>query len=89
MPPDEPYNPLDKKNLGYSVAEAMLLRPLMKLPPDEAFGGAGIYAIYYFGSFKPYKRKYSARTGYGLIEVLFSIGFQGWPFDSREIIMVM
>ncbi len=55
MQPDEPYNPLDKKNLGFSVAEALLLRPLMALPPKDSFLGAGIYAIYYLGPFKPYK----------------------------------
>ena len=51
-----PYNPLDKKNLGASVAEALLGRkpqPLDKLP---TFHGAGIYAIYYQGDFDAYKR---------------------------------
>ena len=48
------YNPLDKTNLGRSVADAMLgrkPRPLSELAP---FHGAGIYAIYYKGTFKPY-----------------------------------
>ena len=51
-----PFNPLDKKNLGASVAEAMLAndaQPLGELPPFE---GAGIYAIYYTGDFAPYNR---------------------------------
>lgn len=46
---DQPYNPLDTKNLGASVAEAMLEgspKPLAGLDP---FDGAGIYAIYYTG----------------------------------------
>lgn len=51
----EPFNPLNKKNLGLSVAEAMLQKPIVPLPPGK-FGGAGIYAIYYVGDFKPYTR---------------------------------
>lgn len=51
----EPYNPLDKRNLGSSVAEHMLSSPVHKLPPDQ-FIGAGVYAIYYKGDFKPYKK---------------------------------
>ena len=49
-----PFNPLDKKNLGDSVAEALLNTIIHPLPP-EPFIGAGIYAIYYIGSFEPYK----------------------------------
>lgn len=44
----EPYNPLDKINLGRSVANALLTSELLTIPPDS-FRGAGIYAIYYFG----------------------------------------
>ena len=47
------YNPLDKENLGTSVADAMLARPFTELPPDR-FSGAGIYAIYYQGAFPAY-----------------------------------
>ena len=51
---ETPYNPLDKKNLGISVADAMLARPVSQLPPKDRFVGAGIYAIYYTGGFEPY-----------------------------------
>lgn len=51
----EPYNPLDKSNLGTSVADALLARPVVALPP-EPFPGAGVYAIYYAGSFAPYQQ---------------------------------
>ncbi len=51
----EPFNPLNKKNLGLSVAEAMLMKPVEPLPPKESFQGAGIYALYYFGDFPAYK----------------------------------
>ncbi len=49
-----PYNPLDKKNLGASVAEAMLGRKPHPLGGLRSFHGAGIYAIYYRGSFSAY-----------------------------------
>jgi len=48
------YNPLDKANLGQSVSEALLARPIEQLPPSR-FEGAGIYAIYYSGGFKLYE----------------------------------
>jgi hypothetical protein len=50
-----PYNPLDKMNLGGSVAEAMLESPAHFLGGLELFNGAGIYAIYYTGDFAAYK----------------------------------
>jgi hypothetical protein len=50
----EPFNPLDKKNLGERVAEYMLSAEVEPLPP-EPFLGAGIYAIYYSGSFPLYR----------------------------------
>ena len=49
-----PYNPLDKRNLGTSVADALLQREAVPLPPTP-FSGAGVYAIYYLGNFKPYR----------------------------------
>lgn len=53
LPRIEPFNPLDKKNLGESVADAMLQQPVGPLPPSP-FIGAGIYAIYYVGDFSMY-----------------------------------
>jgi Eco29kI restriction endonuclease len=53
---ETPYNPLDKKNLGTSVADALLARPIGPLPPSERFVGAGVYAIYYSGDFPLYAR---------------------------------
>jgi hypothetical protein len=53
IPVISPFNPLDKKNLGESVAAALLEQPVNTLPPDP-FVGAGIYAIYYTGAFPPY-----------------------------------
>lgn len=49
-----PYNPLDKRNLGDSIAEQLLAQPIGPLPPRIGFNGAGIYAIYYVGDFPHY-----------------------------------
>jgi hypothetical protein len=51
----ELFNPLDKKNLGKSVADALLQTEALPLPPAP-FLGAGVYALYYIGSFPAYKR---------------------------------
>lgn len=51
---DTPFNPLDKRNLGESVADALLARALGPLPPEKSFNGAGVYAIYYLGDFPAY-----------------------------------
>ena len=51
----KPYNPLDKINLGCSVADAMLESPVHPLGELKSFNGAGIYAIYYTGDFEAYK----------------------------------
>jgi hypothetical protein len=49
-----PFNPLDKKNLGASVAEAMLRGKSHALDDLPRFIGAGIYAIYYAGAHPAY-----------------------------------
>lgn len=49
-----PFNPLDKKNLGASVAEAMLEQVPIPLGEVKNFIGVGIYAIYYIGPFEAY-----------------------------------
>jgi len=48
------FNPLDKKNLGASVAEALLGQKVHPLGALPAFNGAGVYAIYYCGDFAAY-----------------------------------
>lgn len=58
-----PYNPLEKVNLGISVAEAMLAQDAVPLTDLPAFFGAGIYALYYQGDFAAYsKLAYINRT---------------------------
>jgi hypothetical protein len=55
VPRIEPYNPLDKRNLGESIADAMLETRPSPLPPDP-FIGAGVYALYYVGYFPAYAK---------------------------------
>ena len=50
-----PFNPLDKKHLGESVAQAMLRQPITRMTELKRFMGAGIYAIYYSGNFPAYE----------------------------------
>lgn len=50
----DPYNPLDKINLGKSVVDALLEQSACQLSSLESFSGAGIYALYYSGSFPAY-----------------------------------
>lgn len=63
MKKEEVYNPLDKTNLGASVAEALLARPLMPLSGLNPFQGAGVYALYYHGKFPAYKNIRSGTDG--------------------------
>ena len=51
----KPFNPLDKKNLGISVGDALLESEVSPLPPKKRFVGAGIYCLYYKGPFEPYR----------------------------------
>ena len=50
----KPYNPLEKENLGKSVAESLLDSNSLPLGAIEPFNGAGVYAIYYLGNFASY-----------------------------------
>lgn len=50
-----PFNPLDKRHLGESVGQAMLRQPVISMSDLTSFDGAGIYAIYYRGSFPAYE----------------------------------
>jgi hypothetical protein len=58
-----PYNPLDKLNLGRSVAEALLLQPVAPLSTRGDLPGAGVYALYYVGDFPPYEPVASKNRG--------------------------
>lgn len=56
MKPHVPYNPLEKVNLGVSVAQALLSTAAQPLSALAPFEGAGIYALYYHGDFAAYAR---------------------------------
>ena len=60
-----PFNPLDKKNLGTSVADALVAQALVPLGDTPKFEGAGIYAIYYFGDFPAYASLKNANRNAG------------------------
>ncbi|HUN55787.1 MAG TPA: Eco29kI family restriction endonuclease [Smithella sp.] len=49
-----PFNPLDKRHLAESVGQAILRQPVTLLKNIKTFDGAGIYAIYYTGTFNVY-----------------------------------
>lgn len=74
------YNPLDKSNLGASVAEALLKKSLVPLGDLALFHGAGIYAIYYHGDFEAYKY---IRSVIGKHEVPIYVG-KAVPAGARK-----
>ncbi len=66
-----PYDPLDKRNLGASVAEALLGRKPQSLGGLKSFHGAGIYAIYYRGPFGAYKKLAEQNQGDDLFAPIY------------------
>jgi len=50
------FNPLDTRNLGKSVVDALTSTAEVALEGLSVFKGAGVYALYYSGDFKPYQR---------------------------------
>ncbi|KIG02637.1 Restriction endonuclease, type II, Eco29kI [Burkholderia sp. MR1] len=54
MSKQEPYNPLQKKNLAESIVRAVLNQPAEPLAKTNELGGAGVYIIYYSGDSELY-----------------------------------
>lgn len=77
-----PFNPLDKRHLGESVAQAMLRQPAVPLAEIRNFDGAGIYAIYYHGDFPAYKPISGSNMG-GRYKVPIYIG-KAVPKGARK-----
>lgn len=50
----KPYNPLEKENLGNSVADSLIKQTPVQLGSIGRFAGAGVYVIYYTGEFDAY-----------------------------------
>jgi ADP-ribose pyrophosphatase YjhB (NUDIX family) len=48
------YNPLEKRNLARSIEVELLAREKTPFSETRSIIGAGVYAIYYSGKFKPY-----------------------------------
>lgn len=65
----DPYNPLDKRNLGKSVAEALLDAEAYPLGALPNFEGAGIYVIYYRGDHPAYERLAEANREEWLVPI--------------------
>lgn len=78
----EPFNPLDKKHLGESVADALLRGSPKPLGMMEPFKGAGIYAIYYTGDF-PLYAPIAQRNRDGRFEVPIYVG-KAVPAGARK-----
>jgi hypothetical protein len=66
-----PFNPLDKRHLGESVGQAMLLRPVTLLGNLQQFNGAGIYSIYYTGDFLGYELISTCNRGNAFIAPIY------------------
>lgn len=59
----EPYNPLEKRNIGENIVRALLEKEKESLPPSP-FIGAGVYAVYYEGGDTEYFGKDRERPVY-------------------------
>lgn len=82
MSQSKPFNPLDRVNLGASVAQALLQQEPVSLGRIKPFNGAGIYAIYYTGNFKPYE-PIAKRCRDGKFEVPIYVG-KAIPAGARK-----
>lgn len=51
----KPYNPLEKENLGKSVTQSLIRSEPIPLGSIKRFSGAGVYALYYTGTFLDYE----------------------------------
>lgn len=60
--PNAEYNPLDYDNLTKNLVDELMRRPPHALPLPAEFNGAGVYALFYDGSFSPYKSLRSAKA---------------------------
>jgi hypothetical protein len=81
IPKPPPFNPLDKRQLGDSLADALLECGVSDLPP-EPFVGAGVYAIYYTGPSEWYTRV-AACNGNGQYRMPIYIG-KAVPHGARK-----
>lgn len=52
----EVFDPLAVENVGVTLAVELLEQREDRMPPSQVFSGAGIYALYYFGTHPAYRR---------------------------------
>lgn len=79
----QPYNPLEKENLGKSVASSLIQQAAVPLGSIARFAGAGIYAIYYTGKFDPYTRLGEANSAPDNLSLPIYIG-KAVPTGGRK-----
>jgi hypothetical protein len=60
---EHPYNPLDKLNIARSIETELLARAPINIVDIQSVQGAGVYAIYYSGSFPAYTSVASRNVG--------------------------
>ena len=68
---NEIFNPLDKRNLGLSITEAIIKQSVYPLKSLQSFLGAGVYALYYKGNF-PLYAKISEKNKKDLIQPIYA-----------------
>lgn len=78
-----PYNPLEKENLGKSVADSLTKQKPAPLGSIQRFVGAGIYAIYYTGDFDTYSKLRDWNTSADDLNVPIYIG-KAVPTGGRK-----
>ena len=79
----KPYNPLEKENLGKSVADSLTKQEPVPLGFIKSFEGAGIYVIYYTGKYEPYSKLGELNCGEGGPTVPIYIG-KAIPSGGRK-----
>jgi hypothetical protein len=79
----KPYNPLEKENLGKSVADSLTNQKPVPLGSIERFSGAGVYAIYYTGGFDAYAKLAEVNSGEDDLNVPIYVG-KAVPTGGRK-----
>jgi hypothetical protein len=79
----KPYNPLEKENLGKSVADSLIKQKPVPLGAVERFSGAGVYAIYYTGEFDTYSKLRDWNTSVDDLNVPIYVG-KAVPTGGRK-----
>ena len=79
----KPYNPLEKENLGKSVADSLIKQKPVSLGSIDRFSGAGVYAIYYTGNFDAYSKLRDWNTSIEDLNVPIYVG-KAVPTGGRK-----